>query len=887
MARWDHALKWGLVVGLVPLSCKALSHREEPVATGAVVRSVTGPGATGGPIAPAAGTGAWSLEPREEGALRVAYDRAPILELGYVFWGKGWTWGDPRPEGGADHFAVKVDPLGLRLDGHIVREGDRLVATWDMHASRRLDGIIGGGLEITLPVDPVALGLGPVRLSDDGRGFTIAEGEGELSVRFDAPPPAIRIEGEEGRTVRVYLVAGSLEKGTTRHRMTITAPEGAGVQAPLAQRYGPEDRTGWPATLPWNAIGVDLRFLNEGDRPAGKRGPIRVEGNRLVHADGSEARFWGTNVVGYALFSDDKEAIAQQARRIAAYGFNLVRIHHHDSGWVEPNVFDTSGGSTRALRDASLDRLDWWIKCLQDEGIYVWLDLHVGRVFAPGDGLARQAELDERGGEAKGFNYLDPEIERAMQGFAHDYLGRTNRYTSRRYAEDPGVLAVLVTNENDLTYHFGNLFTADSGHEPYHRLFEKEVAAFAVKTGLPTDRLRETWQPGYGKLLLADLEARFHRRAIADLRKLGWGGPVATTNYWTGGIYCLPSLALGDLVDVHVYGKSELLETNPRFMPHFLSYAAAGQVAGMPLTVTEWNIPAPATDRFVGPLMVAATSSLQGWDAPMLYAYTQWKMGPPQNPDPFSAFDDPAAMVTMPNAALAYRRGDISLAETTYQFDLDRETVFGRDINAASSAALRTLAEQSRIVIGLPDTPELDWDAPHREPGAVEVRDLDEDHIPAGAHTVISDTGEISRDWKHGTHTIDTPRTQSAAGWTGGRTVTLRDLELRLSTPKSAVALSSLDGAPIAGSKELLLSVVARAVLGPGGAHPWRAEPVHGKVRFRSSHAAMSVTPLSATGAAAGPVIRTKAVRGWHELQLPEATTHWFRIEPASPRTGK
>lgn len=841
------------------------------------------------PHAPAAssvqqvGGGAWSMETLEPGRVRVSFDRAPLLDVGYVFWGKDWTWGDPHTEAKGDGFVVRSEPLGLRMRGTIDRKPGILTIAWDLETRRALDDVVGGGIEIDLPVDPEALGLGTPELTDDGRGFTMRANDGELSVRFDEPPPAIRIEQADGRKIRVYLVAKSITPGVTHHRMTIRLPERATEQPALATRYGPEDPEGWPVTLDWDAIPVDLRFLSEGDRPAGTRGPIRVQGDHFVRADGTPVRFWGTNVVAYALFSQDKAAIRKQARRIASFGFNLVRIHHHDSGWVEPNVFDTSTGTTRELRDASLDSLDWWVKCLQDEGVYVWLDLHVGRVFTDRDGIDRIAELNERGGEAKGFNYLDPQIEAAMTRFHHQYLDRTNRYTGRKYTEDPGILAMLVTNENDLTFHFGNLFTREAGHEPYRKLFETKVAAFAKKTGLPAERLREMGVPGYGKLLLADLEARYHARAIADLRGLGWKGPVVTTSYWTGGMYVLPSLAVGDMIDVHVYGRPELVETNPRWVPNFLSYAAGGQVAGKPMTITEWNIQAPAADRFLGPMFMAGFASLQGWDAPMLYAYTHWAMGPPQNPDPFTAFSDPAAMATMAAAALAYRRGDIAPAKNTYVFDLDRETTFGRDVHAGTSAAMRTLAEQSRIVIGLPDVPELEWDREFRAPDAIPVRDLDEDWIPAGASAVTSDTREIRRDWELGIYTIDTPRTQAAIGWTGNRHVDLSSMQVRVTTPKSAVVISSLDGAPIESSKKLMLSVVARAVLGPGDAYPLHAEPVHGMVRLRSDQEALVATPLSGSGPAAAPPIETKRERGWHELALPQATVHWYLIEPARP----
>ena len=74
-------------------------------------------------------------------------------------------------------------------------------------------------------------------------------------------------------------------------------------------------------------------------------------------------------------------------------GFNLVRLHHHDSPWVSPNVFGKKPADTRTLSAEALATLDWWIKCLEDEGIYVWLDLHVQRQLTGGDGIADFDEI--------------------------------------------------------------------------------------------------------------------------------------------------------------------------------------------------------------------------------------------------------------------------------------------------------------------------------------------------------------------------------------------------------------------------------------------------------------------------------------------------------------
>ncbi|GIW75632.1 MAG: hypothetical protein KatS3mg104_0695 [Phycisphaerae bacterium] len=113
-----------------------------------------------------------------------------------------------------------------------------------------------------------------------------------------------------------------------------------------------------------------------------QRGFVRAENDRLVFEDGSEARFWGANVQARALFDASNEMIEQQARRIAGLGFNLVRIHHHDSADWSPSLFLSNTDNTSELDAKNLDRIDYWVKCLKENGVYIWLDLHVGKTVS-------------------------------------------------------------------------------------------------------------------------------------------------------------------------------------------------------------------------------------------------------------------------------------------------------------------------------------------------------------------------------------------------------------------------------------------------------------------------------------------------------------------------
>ena len=848
----------------------------------------------------------WTIEISGPGTAVVRYQNVEVLGMHYNFWGKDWSWasGDvnPDPRGGnGEPFVIEVPVLGLTIHGSIRKGPGELTFTYTIESTMALHDVVGGGMEFNLKLDsPLFAGVVPeMALLPDRRGFrwTVADGR-EISAVFDQPIAGVSFEQGRREQIRFYLAGHDIQPGKTTRTLTIRLPSGGTVRPSVADRYGVKVAADWaPDTLPWDRWPIDVSFLSDGDRPAGRHGRLRARGDQLVFEDGTVARLWGTNVVAYALFHGEHAQIATQAKRLAALGYNLVRIHHHDSEWVSPNVF-SPGTTTQKLNDAALDNIDWWVKCLRDEGIYVWLDLKVGRTFRPGDGIPGFDELTRGEPTGRGFDFVDPRLQELERQFAAQYLSRVNRYTHLSYLKDPAVIAALVTNEDDLTMHFGNQMLPDHHnrvHESMLRgLVKKSAAALNVSA---TDAMR-LWLPGPAKLVLADLEVQFFKRSIADLRRLGFGGLVAGTSYWGGeSLFSLPSLAVGDVIDVHSYGDPEALGANPRVEANFIAWIGAAQISGKPLSISEWNVPYPTRDRFTAPLYLAAISDLQGWDAPMIFSYSQDEVGLPSSVGQWSTGYDPALTALMPAASILFRQQHVRQARKTYRFEPSRETVYGRNLNPDTSATLRTLVEQSRLVVALPDLPEVDWDDRRgpKEEGAIVVTEPDRDFIPPGQNKVQSDTGELERDWVAGTHTIDTPMSQAAAGWIGGHPIALHDVEIRIQTAKATVALTSLDSQPIAASKRILLTVVGQVAASPGDKLPFLAQPVVGSVVLRSSQASMSMTPL--VPGAAPPVAGDPSQSGgWkaiaatregtrHVFTLPrQPVTHWFLLQPASRR---
>ncbi|UCG58975.1 MAG: hypothetical protein JSU70_05595, partial [Phycisphaerales bacterium] len=747
--------------------------------------------------------------------------------------------------------------------------------------------IIGGGLEFRLTLDSPSFDRRPPDpvLLPDNRGWSWqVPGKGPIEIEFDESIANVYFERGNRSQIRTMFVGTDVRSGIHTVSMTVTLPSGGTVTESLSDRYGPADTSNWySGALPHDKSPVDLSFLNH--KPAGKFGFVKAQGDKLVFENGDEVRFWGGNIAAYAIFAD-KEHIQMQAKRIARLGYNLMRIHHHDSmRWVGRTVIDKTRSDSQHLDEEVMERLDYWIKCLRDEGVYVWLDLHVGRLFKEGDNIGEGfAEMVRRssggnGAEGKGYCYFNERIEQLMKDFNAKYLTHVNKHTHLAYKDDPAIMGLLITNENDITSHFGNLMLADKNNPYHNKIFEGRVKAFAEKHGFKFSQTVRTWEPGPSKLFLADSEYMWNRRLLAGLEALGVKVPVSTTQMWGGmSLYGLPPLTAGGVIDVHSYGESEALSANPRFKDNYVSYLASGHAYGMPVSITEWNVPYPKVDRFTAPLYVAGVAALQGWDAPMIYNYSQRTFEKPSRQGTWSTFSDVAITGMMPAAALLYRQGHVSDAKQSYCIMLDRQGLYMEGSHPRNMASLRTLVERSKVTIGMPDVPELDWDKQTEVDREIKViTDRNANFITAGQDFVRSDTGELMRNWVKGYQVIDTRRTQAVHGWIGGEKLQLKATSFEIATAKAAVAVSSLDGKAIGESGRILISAVARATASPGGRMPLLSEPVRGRIRI-SGPKGLKLLSLAGDGQKLGP-IGARYDNNGYVVELPaQIGTHWFLL---------
>jgi hypothetical protein len=293
------------------------------------------------------------------------------------------------------------------------------------------------------------------------------------------------------------------------------------------------------------------------------------------------------------------------------------------------------------------------------------------------------------------------------------------------------------------------------------------------------------------------------------------------------------------------------LEKNPLISANLVHWIAASQVVGKPLTVTEWGVDnhgSLAPDRQDIPLYMASSAALQGWDGVMFYAYSQEPLDDGRStPSIYHAYNDPALMSSLPAAAVLYRQGHVKESNTLYVFEPSKEMLFDRPISAANSVALRTASERGKLAIAMPRVPELPWlDKSVVPSGAKIISDPQQSQIPISASEIVSDSGELKRNWDQGTFTIDTPRTQAAMGRIGGKTITLPNVEMAVITGNAVVAVQSLDGNPIGQSRKIMISLGARSVPRSDDSLPFYSEPVEGRI-FISAPAGLRLRTRNAS----------------------------------------
>jgi hypothetical protein len=782
------------------------------------------------PEAPVVGdSSAVVIAQKKNGLASILMNSGNLASFNFIGWSNNWQWDNPQLSKVND--AKNLSPekrlltfnkQSVDIQLNVTPTPNQVSYKIDLKFNQNLASTIGGGIEFNIDNhvgNNSTIGQPPTLLEQNRGWKWKINNTSELIVEFEPALPELYFERNDKNRIRAWLFRDSVEVGGKSYLMKVTLSDHKYVKYDkhsndvLARIDLTNDwikRDARDLTTP-----ADLSYLNH--RPAGKHGFVRADNEHLIFANGEQARFFGVNIQAESLFIKDKDLVKKHAQRLAKMGFNLVRLHHHDSAMWVKNSLIAPALTTQQINTQSLDAYHWWIKCLKDEGIYVWLDLQVSRPWREGDRIPGWgSDFVKKNGMAdgKGMIYLSRRMIELSKRFNETLLLTTNPYTNLKLTDDPAVMSVMITNENDLTFHFGNSLL-NKEEKPYHaRLFEQEVQKFSALTPYWQRTLKKTWLPGPSKILLNDIEARFNLEMITHLRSIGLKVPISTTSIFGREhyLYSLPALTTGDIVDVHSYASKAPLFTNPLEVSNFVQSIGYAQVAGKPFSVSEYNSGenhAKETSHIIMPF-TAAHAAFQGWDAIMLYGYSQDGFNG-RKASPWSSYSDPTFLDLSYASSLLYRAQHIAKANNEMVISGLEDKIFSQAISPKTSLSLRTLTEQHKVTTAMPRNTYLPW---LRESTtslkSKKVNELQRNFLSKRSSIVNSDTNQISRNWETGLVLIDAPKSQGSIGTSGLSKVKLTSVSYSIEPKNSTVFFSSLDDQDISMSRNLLLTTVGR-----------------------------------------------------------------------------
>ena len=710
----------------------------------------------------------------------------------------------------------------------------------------------------------VDLPLGLGTLTDSFQKIDMKDADGKIyTLTFDQPIPASHDNG-----IRFILAENQIKANDGKSfSLTLDLPEDTAFYLTPNNIPNPPD---WEDWFPWTADAdmsrtsvIDASGLLEA--PAGKHGRVQRNGDHLIY-NGKPIKFWGLNTC-YNAIASPKEVSEQRAAFYAKYGVNAVRLHKFADGPDWDGVLNRN--SYTQYNPEKLFLMDYYVAKLKEKGIYVLLSANFGRARIYRDDMVRVPYATEFGqpndrgmiDPGGGAMFLSKELQDIQIEQLVNLLKHKNVETGLTYSQDPCVMCVELVNE-DCAF-FYNTMRAMENSPTLKARMGREFAVW-LKTRYKTEEALlkvwgdclnvfvnekatgEAWNSGEGpiypvgnpwfydpdridgvmkdrKLRLVDTmlfwydkQNEFYDRFVAAIRETGYEGEIITSN-WQAGRGPSHFLNLHSdwrigMIDRHNYfeGASSMLA----IPGSGILSTGMQQVADRPFMLSEWIHTFPNEFCSEGPAIIGTYGmGLNGWDVSFMFQNSDqghfrqslgetWDVVAPQV---FGLF---------PAISRQVLRGDVKESETVFsrnvdftslqkgELNFDDRVEQGYDVkNFASDATPVQALAIGRVVVDFVD-----------EAKKTETVDLSE--YENNANMFVSGTRELV--WQSGTNSrdgsilINTPKTQALVGFMHN-TVRLRDVSMYVENPFAAMYVTSLDDEPIATSKHILVTTIARA----------------------------------------------------------------------------
>ncbi|MDP2313957.1 MAG: hypothetical protein Q8P41_13705 [Pseudomonadota bacterium] len=840
---------------------------------------------------------------------------------------------------GASAFAADL-ALAPLVNRDLVAGAGADAACLKSKAEPKLPGAID--LPVGAPAETVSLTWvveGPAAAQGPALRVTLAFADGvELPIRLRwgqdiLPEPVVLRQGvpvsigvdTDGVPVvgtRWVVPTGRPDVALTRVRVDAPDPShticiaAAATNVPALADVVEHDTSSWYPFVPaWNVTGPIPQALPV-EGPVGKHGFVKQGADgHLVFEDGTPARFWGINIVGGPAFppKEDAEAYAQTLARL---GFNLVRLHHIDTDAPNGVLNPKRGQPGQPELDAEqLDRLDFFVSKLREQGLYLFLEVATARNFTAADGVPDWAPGVPSGHKLS--TMFVPGWTARYDEWFRTFWGRTNPYTKLRMADDPMVVTLELSNEHSLLANWGfgienlppaHLAALDARwNEWLRKRYPDDAAVAAAWSGSAHPGLwggeslaagtlaREPrYPPSFDRwparrtadlyAFYAEVEDGWYRHLEREAKTLGFRAPIVPSIS-----YDLPHIQVirdawrysdthfeWDYMHDNTTTGHSALATPEAFLGR-LSTAVEGHT----VSISELGHPGPNPYRAEGAFLWASLASLQDWDMVVWFSWAD------------SAFTRevktlahwaelrtaPVLLAQMPAASSAFRGGWIPRAPgelplhvsgPVARLESGDADLVRRPANFQPWGLLdAATALRQRVRTSFAKTP------PEVVPGA-----------PAAGMGWWADPGLLF---------IDQPTLQvrvgppEAADRFGDGIRALSKLEVALDG-WAAVSLASADGAPLARCTSALLTIGTQqeashmafsardTIVASLGVGPVRVRPAVGAVRFAWPRKP-TVTVLGEDGTALGTVaVRAAKRKGWWEIETTGVKSPWMVV---------
>lgn len=720
----------------------------------------------------------------------------------------------------------------------------------------------------------------PVRLGTSAAGAPVLGEDWTIEIGSTAVLQTLRIDSRAGKGAAVCVVSVEVESGEPRPT--------PGYVFPMATRF--------PAPVP-QSVPVEA--------PAGKHGRVKTgPDGHLYFEDGTRARFYGVNLQSLAALPQKADADAIAAT-LAGQGFNIVRVHHIDDG-ISALVNKKRGEPGQpVLVPEVVDRLDFFLSRLAAHGIYLFLETATLRAFTEADGVTDPT------GSHKFVGMWEPDWLAAHRKWIRDLWGRTNPYTQKRYADDPMVAVIELSNEHSLVASWGggieslplvHLARLDTRWNEWLRAHYADDAALnAAWTGSDKPGLQpgETLgtverEPKYGSLggswpeqrrrdllgFYAELEAAYYKALDEEVRALGFTAPIVPTLP-----YNRPDIhqahAAWPVSDTHFewdnLRKDQLRNDSVLTWPTTNESPLEmllGAREGTAVFASEMNHPFPNQYGAEAPIFWAAMAAIQDFDGLIWFNYNPLRTPDATIDDPFDISASPPKLVQVATASSLFRGGWVDAARGRMSL------WYGGSV-----------AEDSRVN-GRGPLPFSIY-----EPGTLLSRRVRVD-VGAAPSPIVEAAPVDGVGWwtKPGLFVLDRPMVQARIGPPDDTT----SLGAGVTAPSrlrvrgqgwAAVTLASADGQPLATGKKALLTVATRVqnsgmlwsadqrYLRDWGTGPGRVDPFVGTIDIKAD-SRPKVRRMGVDGTPGEELAVKPAGDGWWRLTL-DATVAcpWFFVE--------